>query len=61
MKGSNGVWKDFLTVYAKKVGVSLSDPARRSPEALIAFLYTFSDADDLKVSGFTFQFHIFYM
>ncbi|XP_052625361.1 small RNA degrading nuclease 1 isoform X4 [Lactuca sativa] len=48
MKGSNGVWKDFLTVYAKKVGVSLSDPARRSPEALIAFLYTFSDADDLK-------------
>lgn len=48
MKGSNGGWKDFLRVYDKKVGVSLSDPARRSPDALIAFLKTFSNADDLK-------------
>ncbi|CAH1429204.1 unnamed protein product [Lactuca virosa] len=48
MKGSNGGWKDFLAVYDKKIGVSLSDPARRSTEALIAFLNTFSDIDDLK-------------
>ncbi|KAL4567204.1 hypothetical protein LXL04_022780 [Taraxacum kok-saghyz] len=48
MKGSNGGWKEFLTVYDKKVGVSLSDPARRSPEALLAFLNTFTNVDDLK-------------
>ncbi|GJU99736.1 small RNA degrading nuclease 1 [Tanacetum coccineum] len=48
MKGENGAWKDFLKVYDTKVGVSLSDPARRSPEALIAFLKTFSNVDDLK-------------
>nr|KAJ0214861.1 hypothetical protein LSAT_V11C300135010 [Lactuca sativa] len=48
MKGSNGGWKEFLAVYDKKIGVSLSDPARRSTEALIAFLNTFSDIDDLK-------------
>ncbi|KAI3813376.1 hypothetical protein L1987_18098 [Smallanthus sonchifolius] len=48
MEGSNGGWKEFLTVYDKKFGKSLSDPARRSPDALIAFLKTFSNADDLK-------------
>lgn len=48
MKGSNGGWKDFLIVYDKKIGVSLSDPARRTPETLIAFLNTFTDPDDLK-------------
>ncbi|XP_024975945.1 small RNA degrading nuclease 1 [Cynara cardunculus var. scolymus] len=48
MKGSNGGWKDFLSVYDKKVGISLSDPARRTPEALIAFLKTFSNDEDLK-------------
>lgn len=48
LKGSNGGWKDFLSVYDKKVGISLSDPARRSPESLIAFLKTFTNADDLK-------------
>nr|XP_043606552.1 small RNA degrading nuclease 1 [Erigeron canadensis] len=47
MKGSNGGWKDFLAVYDKN-GVSLSDPARRSEEALIGFLKTFTNADDLK-------------
>ncbi|XP_071703169.1 small RNA degrading nuclease 1 [Rutidosis leptorrhynchoides] len=51
MKGSDGGWKDFLSVYDKKVGISLSDPARRSPEALIAFLKTFTNADDLKFFG----------
>ena len=51
MKGSNGGWKDFLTVYDKKVGISLSDRARRTPEALIAFLNGFSNDDDLKVIG----------
>ncbi|PWA54150.1 small RNA degrading nuclease 1 [Artemisia annua] len=48
MKGENGGWKDFLKLYDTKVGVSLSDPARRSPEALIAFLKTFTNVDDLK-------------
>lgn len=55
MKGSNGGWKEFLAVYDKKIGVSLSDPARRSTEALIAFLNTFSDIDDLKVSDILFN------
>ncbi|KAK1419020.1 hypothetical protein QVD17_28176 [Tagetes erecta] len=48
MEGSNGGWKEFLSVYDKKVGKSLSDPARRSPDDLIAFVKTFSNADDLK-------------
>lgn len=49
LKGENGGWKEFLSVYDKKVGISLSDPARRTPEALIAFLKTFTNPDDLKV------------
>ncbi|KAL8238119.1 hypothetical protein R6Q59_019200 [Mikania micrantha] len=48
MEGSNGGWKEFLSVYDKRFGKSLCDPARRTPEALIAFLKTFSNADDLK-------------
>ncbi|KAK9053255.1 hypothetical protein SSX86_029888 [Deinandra increscens subsp. villosa] len=48
MEGSNGGWKEFLSVYDKKFGKSLSDPARRSPDALIAFLKTFTSVDDLK-------------
>ncbi|MFS8033267.1 putative exoribonuclease II [Helianthus anomalus] len=48
MEGCNGGWKEFLSVYDKKLGKSLSDPARRAPDALIAFLKTFSNVDDLK-------------
>lgn len=48
MKGSKGGWKDFLRSYDKKLGVSLSDPSKRSIDVLLAFLKTFSE-DDLKV------------
>ncbi|XP_076900850.1 small RNA degrading nuclease 3-like [Bidens hawaiensis] len=48
MTGSNGDWKEFLTVYDKKLGKSLSDPAKRSPADLIAFLKTFTNEGDLK-------------
>lgn len=57
MKGSKGGWKDFLRSCDKKLGVSLSDPSKRSIDVLLAFLKTFSE-DDLKVvrwtSGFRF-------
>ncbi|OIT06187.1 small rna degrading nuclease 3 [Nicotiana attenuata] len=42
MKGSSGGWKDFLRSYDKKLGVSLSDPSKRSVDDLLAFLKTFS-------------------
>ncbi|KAL2531636.1 Small RNA degrading nuclease 3 [Abeliophyllum distichum] len=48
MVGSKGGWKDFLKFYDKKLGTSLSDPARRSVESLVAFLKTFSQENDLK-------------
>ncbi|KAI7739281.1 hypothetical protein M8C21_017511 [Ambrosia artemisiifolia] len=48
MEGSNGGWKEFLSVYDKKLGKSLSDPAKRAPDALLAFLNTFTNLDDLK-------------
>lgn len=49
MKGDKGGWKEFLKSYDKKFGASLSDPARRSPDALAAFLKTFTKEDDIKV------------
>ncbi|KAL6961446.1 hypothetical protein U1Q18_039215 [Sarracenia purpurea var. burkii] len=48
MRGSKGTWKEFLRVYDKKLGSSLSDPTRRPTDALAAFLKTFSQEDDLK-------------
>lgn len=48
MEGDNGGWKDFLRVYDKKFGASMSDPARRTPEVLRAFLDTFKKEEDLK-------------
>ncbi|KAL9461337.1 hypothetical protein AB3S75_004355 [Citrus x aurantiifolia] len=48
MEGTAGGWKDFLTSYDKKFGSSLSDPARRSKDALSSFLKTFTKEDDLK-------------
>lgn len=48
MKGDKGGWKEFLKSYDKKFGASLSDPARRSPDALAAFLKTFTKEDDIK-------------
>lgn len=50
MEGTAGGWKDFLTSYDKKFGSSLSDPARRSKDALSSFLKTFTKEDDLKVT-----------
>lgn len=49
MEGSKGGWKQFLSSYDKKNGASLSDPSRRSPEVLLAFLSTFTEEEDLKV------------
>lgn len=51
MKGNQGGWKDFLKFYDKKFGSSLSDPAKRSADVLAAFLKTFSQKEDLKVSN----------
>lgn len=48
MKGSKGNWKEFLSVYDKKFGSSLSDPSRRPIETLADFLKTFEQQDDLK-------------
>ncbi|KAK6151217.1 hypothetical protein DH2020_016149 [Rehmannia glutinosa] len=48
MAGCKGGWKDFLKVYDKKFGASLSDPSRRSVDSLAAFLKTFEQDDDLK-------------
>ena len=64
MKGSKGSWKEFLSVFDKKFGSSLSDPTRRSTDALAAFLNTFSQKDDLKVINLTnavaLELYIFY-
>ncbi|KAH0721818.1 hypothetical protein KY289_006250 [Solanum tuberosum] len=56
MKGSKGGWKDFLRSYDKKLGVSLSDPSKRSIDVLLTFLKTFSE-DDLKFFDKVFQCH----
>ncbi|XP_021714370.1 small RNA degrading nuclease 1-like [Chenopodium quinoa] len=48
MEGDNGGWKDFLKVHDKKFGASMSDPARRTPEVLRAFLDTFKKEEDFK-------------
>lgn len=50
MRGTKGGWKEFLSIYDKKFGVSLSDPARRTVDVLVAFLNTFSEKDDLQVT-----------
>ncbi|CAA2981945.1 small RNA degrading nuclease 1-like [Olea europaea subsp. europaea] len=48
MVGSKGGWKDFLKFYDKKFGASVSDPARRSVDSLVAFLKTLTQENDLK-------------
>ncbi|PIA27135.1 hypothetical protein AQUCO_08300076v1 [Aquilegia coerulea] len=48
LKGDYGGWKEFLAVHDKKMGYSISDPAKRSTDDLIAFLKTFSDEEDKK-------------
>jgi RNA exonuclease 1 len=49
LEGENGGWKEFLNVYDKKLGSSLSDPARRSNDVLVAFLLTFKKKEDLQL------------
>ncbi|GMH14812.1 hypothetical protein Nepgr_016653 [Nepenthes gracilis] len=48
MRGDKGGWKEFLNLYDEKFGASLSDPARRSPDVLHAFLRTFKEESDLE-------------
>ncbi|KAL5707059.1 hypothetical protein ACHQM5_025154 [Ranunculus cassubicifolius] len=47
-KGDKGDWKKFLDSHDKKLGHSISDPAKRSNDDLIAFLKTFSKEEDFK-------------
>ncbi|KAL5821743.1 hypothetical protein ACOSQ3_023625 [Xanthoceras sorbifolium] len=58
MQGTVGGWKDFLNLYDKKFGSSLSDPARRSHEALASFLKTFTKEEDLKFLAKVLQCHL---
>ncbi|PQQ15175.1 small RNA degrading nuclease 3 [Prunus yedoensis var. nudiflora] len=57
MKGNKGDWKQFLNIYDKKFGASLSDPGKRSNESLTAYLKTFDKEDDLKVLAKVVQCH----
>ncbi|XP_010270848.1 PREDICTED: small RNA degrading nuclease 1-like isoform X2 [Nelumbo nucifera] len=57
MKGAAGGWKEFLDHYDKKLGSSLSDPARRSIDVLAAFLKTFTKEEDLKIFAKILQCH----
>lgn len=58
MKGDKGAWKEFLQVYDTKFGASMSDPAKRTPEVLRAFLDTFKKEEDFKVSYRISQFRL---
>ncbi|XVF59361.1 hypothetical protein PTKIN_Ptkin07bG0269500 [Pterospermum kingtungense] len=57
LKGTEGGWKDFLNIYDRKFGSSLSDPSRRSNACLVSFLKTFTKDDDLKLFDRVFQSH----
>lgn len=52
LEGENGGWKEFLNVYDKKFGSSLSDPSRRSNDVLVAFLMTFKKKEDFQVTKY---------
>ncbi|KAL8137837.1 hypothetical protein V2J09_003838 [Rumex salicifolius] len=49
MGGEKGGWKEFLKVYDTKLGDSLSDPARRSADVLMAFIKTFKEESDIQL------------
>lgn len=53
MQGSQGGWKEFLKGYDKQLGNSLSDPSKRTVEALTGFLRTFTKEEDIQVTFFT--------
>ncbi|KAF2284364.1 hypothetical protein GH714_021124 [Hevea brasiliensis] len=56
-QGTKGSWKEFLNIYDRKFGSSLSDPVKRSRETLVAFLQTFTEQDDLKFLDYVLQLH----
>ncbi|CAH2077378.1 unnamed protein product, partial [Thlaspi arvense] len=49
LEGKNGGWKEFLNVYDKQAGSSLSDPSRRSKDVLVSFLTTLDKKQDLQL------------
>lgn len=49
MEGSQGGWKEFLKGYDKQLGNSLSDPSKRTVEALADFVRTFTKEEEIKV------------
>ncbi|ESQ54057.1 hypothetical protein EUTSA_v10024938mg [Eutrema salsugineum] len=49
LEGRNVGWKEFLNVYDKQAGSSLSDPSRRSKDVLVAFLSTLEKKQDIKL------------
>ncbi|MCL7035597.1 hypothetical protein MKW94_025798 [Papaver nudicaule] len=56
MKGSHGVWQDFLN---RKFGrTSLSDPRRRSVDFLVAFLETFTEPEDVQFLEKALEYHL---
>lgn len=59
LRGSKGGWKEFLNSHDKQFGAGLSDPAKRSLEILVAFLQTFTQEEDLKVSDTKLFFLVF--
>ncbi|KAK1586371.1 hypothetical protein Q3G72_001925 [Acer saccharum] len=58
MRGTVGGWKDFLNLYDKKFGCSVSDPSRRSDYELSSFLKTFNKKKDLKFIEEALQSHM---
>ncbi|XP_021686265.2 small RNA degrading nuclease 3 isoform X5 [Hevea brasiliensis] len=56
-QGTKGSWKEFLNIYDRKFGSSLSDPVKRSHETLVAFLQTFTEQHDLKFLDYVLQLH----
>ncbi|KAF5752874.1 hypothetical protein HS088_TW01G00792 [Tripterygium wilfordii] len=58
MQGSQGGWKDFLKIYDKKLGSSVSDPARKSNDALLSFLKTFTEENDQQFFAKVLQWHL---
>ncbi|CAA6672586.1 unnamed protein product [Spirodela intermedia] len=48
LKGEKGEWKEFLAACDRKFGASLSDPARRSADILVAFLESFTREEDIE-------------
>ncbi|XP_010527919.1 PREDICTED: small RNA degrading nuclease 1-like [Tarenaya hassleriana] len=55
LQGENGGWKEFLNVYDKKFGSSLSDPSKRSKDDMVAFLMTFKKKEDLQYLAWVLQ------